>query len=54
MDQKPDENPVVEKASADEERRAQCEACWMGEYKETGFRYCMNPTCPHKPGARRR
>ena len=36
-----------------EERRPKCETCWMGEYKETGYRYCMNPKCPQKPGTRK-
>jgi hypothetical protein len=31
--------------------RSPCEDCWMGEYKETGYRYCLNSKCPSKPGA---
>ncbi len=31
--------------------RSPCEDCWMGEYKETGYRYCRNAKCPSKPGA---
>lgn len=51
-----DQNPVERKdkdIAAAEERRAQCETCWMGEYKETGYRYCMNPKCPDKAAARK-
>lgn len=54
MDQKPVEKMEKNIVAADEERRARhCEACWMGEYKETGYRYCMNPKCPQKPGTRK-
>lgn len=28
-----------------------CENCWMGEYKEIGYRYCGNTRCPLMPGA---
>ena len=31
--------------------RSPCEDCWMGEYKETGYRYCNNTKCPLMPGA---
>ena len=31
--------------------RSPCEDCWMGEYKETGYRYCGNTKCPLMPGA---
>ncbi len=31
--------------------RTPCEDCWMGEYKETGYRYCGNNKCPVRPGA---
>lgn len=31
--------------------RTACEDCWMGEYKETGYRYCGNNKCPVMPGA---
>lgn len=31
--------------------RTPCEDCWMGEYKETGYRYCGNNKCPARPGA---
>ncbi|MGE5466718.1 MAG: hypothetical protein ACM3Y9_04765 [Ignavibacteria bacterium] len=31
--------------------RTPCEDCWMGEYKEIGYRYCGNTKCPLMPGA---
>lgn len=31
--------------------RTPCEDCRLGEYKETGYRYCGNNKCPVRPGA---
>ena len=45
------EKPAEEKPASAYDDRSPCEDCWMGEYKETGYRYCGNSKCPFKPGA---
>ncbi len=50
MDKKTTEETVPASVPAIDDVRT-CENCWMGEYKEIGYRYCGNTKCPLMPGA---